>query len=447
MKKLFALMLALTMICALVACGGNQGGTGEGGNETPTAQVMSYAEYVAADIDDAVVVEAYVQATQGWYHNSEKNKDVITVYAADADGAYFIYDMECSEADAEKLVPGAKIKVSGYKAEWSGEVEIVDATFEFVEGADPFVAEAKDLTDKLGTDDLVNYQNQLAIFKGMSVKGISYKNDQVGNDIYVSLTKDGKDYSFCVESYLMGIETVAYQSVMTLREGDVIDVYGYLYWYEGPNTHITKIDITTQHTMTYAEYNAAGLECKVTIDAYVQAHQSWWDNKITVYAADQDGAYFIYELACTEEQKASITPGAHIKVSGYKTQWGGEVEIVDASFEVVENSDSFIAETKDLTDKLGTEELIDYQNQHARFNGMTVVSIEFKNGEPGDDIYVNLTKDGAEYSFCIERYLTDPDTEVYKAVSALKAGDVIDVEGYVYWYNGINTHITKVEVK
>ena len=82
---------------------------------------------------------------------------LITVYAQDADGAYFIYDMECSEADAEKLVPGAKIKVSGYKAEWSGEVEIVDATFEFVEGADPFVAEAKDLTDKLGTDELIDF--------------------------------------------------------------------------------------------------------------------------------------------------------------------------------------------------------------------------------------------------------------------------------------------------
>ena len=33
-----------------------------------------------------------------------------------------------------KLTPGTKIKVTGYKAEWSGEVEITDATFELEEG-------------------------------------------------------------------------------------------------------------------------------------------------------------------------------------------------------------------------------------------------------------------------------------------------------------------------
>ena len=72
------------------------------------------------------------------------------------------------------------------------------------------------------------------------------------------------------------------------------------------------------------------------------------------------------------------------------------------------------------------------------------VAIEFKNGEPGDDIYVTVSKDGAEYSFCVERYLTGPETEVYAAVSALQAGDVVDVTGFVYWYNGVNTHITAV---
>ena len=47
-----------------------------------------------------------------------------------------IRDRACSEEDYEKLVPGVKIRVTGYKSEWSGEVELMDATFEFVEGAD-----------------------------------------------------------------------------------------------------------------------------------------------------------------------------------------------------------------------------------------------------------------------------------------------------------------------
>ena len=29
-------------------------------------------------------------------------------------------------------------------------------------------------------------------------------------------------------------------------------------------------------------------------------------------------------------------------------------------------------------------------------------------------------------------------------VEALKAGDVIDVTGFLYWYNGPNTHITAI---
>jgi len=76
---------------------------------------------------------------------------------------------------------------------------------------------------------------------------------------------------------------------------------------------------------------------------------------------------------------------------------------------------------------------------------MTVEAIEFENGESGDDIYVTVSKDGASYSFCVEVYLTGPDTDVYKAVSALKAGDVVDIEGFLYWYEGVNTHITAVK--
>ena len=60
---------------------------------------------------------------------------------------------------------------------------------------------------------------------------------------------------------------------------------------------------------------------------------------------------------------------------------------------------------------------------------------------------VTVTYNGADYDFCVERYLTGPDTDVYKAFAEIKAGDVVDIEGFVYWYNGINTHITKVTVK
>ena len=209
---------------------------------------------------------------------------------------------------------------------------------------------------------------------------------------------------------------------------------------------VVEIEAKSEGVMTYAEYAAAEMDAEVVIECYVQATQSWWDNKITVYAADQEGAYFLYEMACSQEDAAKLVPGAKIKVTGYKGAWADEVEVMDATFVFVDGGINYIAEPVDLTAVLGTDELINFQNQLAIFKGMTVKAIEFKNGEPGDDIYVTLTLGEAEYSFCVERYLTGPDTEVYAAVSALKAGDVIDVTGFVYWYYGVNTHITAVAV-
>jgi len=195
--------------------------------------------------------------------------------------------------------------------------------------------------------------------------------------------------------------------------------------------------------MTHADYIAADMDAEVVVETYVQAKQSWWDNKATFYCQSEDGAYFLYEMACSEEDYAKLVPGTKIKVTGYKTAWAGEVEIVDATFEILEGS--FIAEAKDLTALLGTEELINHQNEFAAFKGMTVDAIEYKNGQPGDDIYLTVSLNGQSYSFCVERYLTDPETEVYKAVGELKAGDVVDIEGFLYWYEGVNTHVTSVK--
>ena len=198
-------------------------------------------------------------------------------------------------------------------------------------------------------------------------------------------------------------------------------------------------------TMSHDKYMAAAIDSEVTVVTYVQATQSWWDNKITVYCQSKDGAYFAYEMACTEEDAAKLVPGTKIKITGTKGEWEGEVEIMDGTFEFVKG-DSFIATAADVTALLGTDELIQHQNELVAFKGMTVEAINYKNGEPGDDIYVTLGYNGASYEFCVEFYLTGTDTEVYQAVGALEAGDVVDVEGFLYWYQGPNTHITSVSV-
>ena len=201
----------------------------------------------------------------------------------------------------------------------------------------------------------------------------------------------------------------------------------------------------SEGTMTYAEYAAAELDANVVIECYVQATQSWWDNKITVYAQDPDGAYVLYELACSEEDAAKRVKGTKIKVTGYKGEWAGEVEVMEGTFVIMEGT--WVAEALDVTNLLGTVELIAHQNKFVCFKGLTIEAVEYKNGEPGDDIYVTVGYNGESVTFFVERYLPGPETEVYATVGTLNVGDVVDIEGFLYWYEGVNTHITSVTVK
>lgn len=208
-------------------------------------------------------------------------------------------------------------------------------------------------------------------------------------------------------------------------------------------TEATKADDAEKKVMTHAEYVDADMDAEVTVETYVQATQSWWEDKITVYCQSQDGAYFAYELKCSEEDSKKLVPGTKIRITGTKGEWEGEVEIMDGTFEFVEG-DTFVAEAYDVTDLLGTEELIEHQNEKVAFKGLTVEKVDYQNGEPGKDIYLTLAKDGTSYDFCVESYLTAPETDLYKTAGALQAGEVIDVECFLYWYQGANPHITSI---
>ncbi|MBQ9334685.1 MAG: hypothetical protein IJS12_10170 [Lachnospiraceae bacterium] len=280
-KKMVSVLLASAMVLSLSACGKTEEAaeapaneveeTAEAVEETTEAateetteaaaeetteetteaagDVMSYADYAAADVDTEVTVETYVQAKQGWWENEGVGN--ATFYTQDEDGAYFLYNMPCSEEDYNKMVPGTKIRVKGFKSEWSGEVEITDATYEIIDGN--YVAKATDVTDKLGADDLVDYMNQFVAFNGMTVEGSGddgaaflYNWDgsgTQGDDLYFNVSKDGKTYTFCVESYLCGSDTDVYKAVEGLKVGDTVDVEGFMYWYEGPQPHVTSVTV------------------------------------------------------------------------------------------------------------------------------------------------------------------------------------------------------------
>ncbi len=214
--------------------------------------------------------------------------------------------------------------------------------------------------------------------------------------------------------------------------------------------------VKSEGVMTHAEYIAAELQSEVVVETYVQAKQSWWDNKAKLYTQDADGAYFIYDMPCTEEEYNKLTPGTKIKVTGYKAEFNGEIEIADVtSFEILDGN--YIAPATDVTALLASDELINHQNKYVTFKGLTVEASGDSgaaflyswdgSGQDGDDIYFNASIDGNTYTFTLESYLTDSSTDVYAAAKNLKVGDVIDMEGYLYWYEGVNPHITSITVK
>jgi len=219
----------------------------------------------------------------------------------------------------------------------------------------------------------------------------------------------------------------------------------------------TADDKKSEGVMTYDEYVAADVNSEVTIETYVQAKQSWWSDNgqglATFYTQDKDGAYFIYNMPIEEADYEKLTEGTKIKVTGYKSEWSGEVEIIDATYEVEDGN--YVAEAVDVTDKLGSKELINYQNQKVSFKDLEIVESDGKaflynydgSGTQGDDLYFNVSDGKNTYSFTVESYLCDKDSDVYKAVENLKVGDKVDLEGFLYWYEGVNPHITSVNVK
>jgi len=220
---------------------------------------------------------------------------------------------------------------------------------------------------------------------------------------------------------------------------------------------------TTQpagEVMTYEQYAAAELKTPVVIESCIQAVESWWDGVMNLYLQDEVGAYYVYKLACTEEESKALVPGVTVRISGYKDAWSGEVEIIDATYEIIEGAEPVKVEATDATKVFGSDMLADLMNYKVLFQGLTVAASKDANGneaaflykwdgsgQQGDDLYFNVSLGETTYTFTVNAYMvgTGADSEVYKAVEALHVGDKIDVEGFLYWYEGAQTHVTAVK--
>lgn len=228
---------------------------------------------------------------------------------------------------------------------------------------------------------------------------------------------------------------------------------------------------------SYEEYTALPTDgsAEVTVEAYVQAVQSYW-NGAKLYLQNKDGGYFVYCEGSgedvnniSEEDYAKLVEstdysngwtglanGMKVQVTGTKSEWSGEVELVNSSVKVIDDGDKWLSEAYDITGALPTDPA-DYMNQRVKISDVTVVASNDDgaaflynwdgSGQPGNDLYFKVEKDGMTYTFVVESYLCYDGSEAYEAVEALEVGQVLDLEGFLYWYEGPQPHITKVTVK
>ena len=276
MKKAIVILLTGAMMVAAAACGNNSSTSApaetpaeetqvEEAQETVESEVveetddatviteepMDYAAFAAAEIDSEVVIRGSIQAKQAYY--AQEDSGTANIYLQDeTGGAYFLYNLPCTEKEYELMEKGKFLKVKGYKSQWpevDGEIEVVDAVWTFEEGE--YIAEPEDVTALLGTPELAEKMNKFVSFKGVKIEPIGddgaaflYNYDgsgTEGDDLYFNVSVNGGTYTFTVESYLCGPDTDVYKAIKDLKVGDVIDLEGFLYWYEGPNPHITAV--------------------------------------------------------------------------------------------------------------------------------------------------------------------------------------------------------------
>ncbi|MBQ6075286.1 MAG: acid shock protein [Lachnospiraceae bacterium] len=489
MKKILAIVLALAMVLGLAACGSPKETTAApteapktteapvttaAPTEAPTtepapteseAKVLSYEEFMATEQMEPVLIEAYVQAKQEYYAGHE----AASLYLADQDGGYFCYECKMTQDQYDKLKLGTKVRISGERKDYAGLAEIQSGILEEIDENDLFEEAFMDVSDIVGdTEALAKVMNRMVSFSNMVImpqndgEAINRKESDSDPDLYFSAGNEYGAVSFCVESYLTGKDSEAYKAVEALKVGDIVNVEGFMYWYNGANPHVTGVEVVgnvndkSEGVMTYEEFLAVEQMEPVVIEAYVQGKQAYYAAQETasLYLADADGGYFCYDCSLTQEEYEKLEPGTKVRISGDRKDYAGLVEVQNGKVEEVEEDGvKYVAQPVDVTVAIGFDEILDYHMSKKIVAKDLVVMAQddgsaiWKKENDGDpDLAFRAAGEYGVTNFYVESYLTGADTEVHKTVENLKIGDVITVEAFLYWYNGANPHVTAITV-
>ena len=147
-------------------------GTVEYQRTIPAFEVLSYAAYAAAKVDDPLVVQGIVTAILSKDHYGDKTSEV---YLHTPEGGFYVYNLTNDPVDAGIKV-GMTVRATGVKASYNGTHEVVNATLQIVDSTIKEVTPV-DLTDAylaasdLQAAELVYAQARLVTLKGVTITG------------------------------------------------------------------------------------------------------------------------------------------------------------------------------------------------------------------------------------------------------------------------------------
>jgi len=206
--------------------------------------------------------------------------------------------------------------------------------------------------------------------------------------------------------------------------------------------------------MSHSDFLAAEEDSPVTVECFVQAKDAWNDGLCSLYAQDEEGAYYLPRLRCSQSEYEKLEIGRKIRVKGYKGHWNDSVEIAEASFQLLDGKR--IAEARDVTAMIGTDELSLHQNEKVCFRGMTIEAMPdgtsvwyygWDNSAPaGEETerYFRASCGGTVCDFTVKPALCPNAEEVLQTLQRLQVGDRVDLTGFLRFYNGALPRITEI---
>ena len=495
MKKLLLLILALVMAIALAACSqgsspanntNNADNSGSNTIKPEDVAAMSYNDYMAAAEGANVVIEGYVQ-------KFAYNRDFhyVSMFIRDDNGGvYYAYHAVCSEDQAAKLAEGIHVKVSGKKASWSGETEVGEGCiFYILEGNKIF--EATDISDKLSELAVLELMmNQKIAVKGLRVEEniaadgkvvpFLYNWDGSGaaganNDLYLTLSAGNTSYTYCVESEEDPENSETYKAVTGLHVGDIIDLEGMLYWYNGPNVHVNSIKVAkasaadtqkSENVLTYDQYLEAFDEEAVIIEGYVQGLTPYNEeyNHFNVYLADADGAYYAKNVLSTPEDYKKLQIGTKVRITGIKASVNGMTMVFDDStLEILDGY--YVAASVNVTDKLGDADALKSMiGKKVVLRDLKIAPTKLPDSDTeyafilgpdgqgsidaNSDVYFNVEReDGTVCTVCIKTDEQPEGEQTYVTAMGMKIGNEVNLECFICWNDGPELRVQKINVK